>query len=54
MHSHKLSAHHKCAYSHAHAFVVKSVAQRVIVDYIAGMTDIFLKKEYLKFYKEED
>ena len=27
---------------------------RVIVDYIAGMTDIFLKKEYLKFYKEED
>ena len=26
---------------------------RVIVDYIAGMTDIFLKKEYLKFYKEE-
>ena len=27
---------------------------RVIVDYIAGMTDIFLKKEYFKFYKEED
>jgi dGTP triphosphohydrolase len=26
----------------------------VIVDYIAGMTDIFLKKEYFKFYKEED
>ena len=26
---------------------------RVIVDYISGMTDIFLKKEYLKFYKEE-
>ena len=27
---------------------------RVIVDYISGMTDIFLKKEYLKFYKEEN
>ena len=26
---------------------------KVIVDYISGMTDIFLKKEYLKFYKEE-
>jgi dGTPase len=26
---------------------------RVIVDYISGMTDIFLKKEYLKFYNEE-
>ena len=26
---------------------------RVIVDYISGMTDVFLKKEYLNFYKEE-
>ncbi|MDC1023004.1 deoxyguanosinetriphosphate triphosphohydrolase [Alphaproteobacteria bacterium] len=26
---------------------------RVIVDYISGMTDVFLKREYLKFYKEE-
>ena len=26
---------------------------RVIVDYISGMTDMFLKKEYLNFYKEE-
>ena len=26
---------------------------RVIVDYISGMTDSFLRNEYLKFYKEE-
>ena len=33
-----------------HSIIIKS---RVIVDYISGMTDIYLKKEYLKFYKEE-
>ncbi len=26
---------------------------RIIVDYIAGMTDMYLKKEYLKFFKKE-
>ena len=31
----------------------KNDKSRVIVDYISGMSDIFLKKEYLKFYKEE-
>jgi len=26
---------------------------RVITDYIAGMSDNYLRREYLKFFKEE-